>query len=220
MLALASAGTWLAATGANAQVSEEALEGAPPTSLAEAIAAAYHTNPTLEAERYELRATDESLAQANAELRPTADLQVTGGYSKVVPGRVTQANRPKLDRARFPNIISNTLSAEVVAEQPIYTGGRASANIAAANAEIRAAREGLRGVEGDLLLQTIATYVDVRRDANVLGLRRKNLAQLESTLAEVQARREAGELTRTDIAQAMTQLAAARAQTNGPDQCV
>lgn len=188
-----------------------------PVTLAGAIAAAYRTNPTFEAQRYELRATDEGLAQAYAQLRPSADVQVTGTYSKIVPGRITQANRSPIDRLRSPNIISNTLNAEVIAEQPLYTGGRASADIAAAKADIRAGREGLRSLEGDLLLQTIGAYVDVRRDAMVLGIRRKNLAQLEATLAEVQARREAGELTRTDIAQAMTQLAAARAQTNAAE---
>lgn len=187
------------------------------TTLADAIAEAYRSNPTLQAQRYELRATDESLAQAYAELRPSADIQVTGTYSKIVPGNITQASRSPADRLASPNIISNTLSAEVVAEQPLYTGGRASADIAAASSDIRAGREGLRGAEGDLLLQTIAAYAEVRRDAEILGIRRKNLAQLEATLAEVQARREAGELTRTDIAQAMTQLAAARAQTNAAE---
>lgn len=218
IVALTSVGTWpLAATGALAQEPDVVSQEPQLTSLSEALASAYRTNPTLEAERYELRATDENLAQAYAELRPTADLQVTGGYSKIVPGRVTQANRSPADRLASPNIISNTLGAEISAEQPLYTGGRASADIAAASADIRAAREGLRGVEGDLLLQTIATYVGVRRDANILDIRRKNLTQLETTLGEVQARREAGELTRTDIAQAMTQLAAARAQTNAAE---
>lgn len=207
----------LTTTGTIAQVPDVGVPDAVPATLADAIAAAYRSNPTLEAGRYELRATDETLAQAYSELRPTAELQAIGTYSKVVPGRITQANRSPIDRLRSPNIISNTLNAELTAEQPLYTGGRASADIAAAKADIRAGQEGLRGLEGDLLLQTIGAYVDIRRDLMVLGIRRKNLAQLEATLAEVQARREAGELTRTDIAQAMTQLAAARAQTNAAE---
>lgn len=223
MAALASAGAAFMVPASFAQGTGAPTNEAPAANsdeavtLADAIAEAYRTNPTLEAQRYELRAADEGLAQAYAELRPSADVQVTGAYSRIVPGRITQANRSPLDRLRSPNIVSNTLSAEVAAEQPLYTGGRASADIAAANADIRAGREALRGVEGDLLLQTIGAYVDVRRDAKVLDIRRKNLAQLVATLAEVQARREAGELTRTDIAQAMTQLAAARAQTNAAE---
>ena len=216
MVALAPQPSLAQALGGPAPEVSPSIDG-PAVTLAEALAEAYRTNPTLAAQRYELRATDESLAQAYAELRPSADVQVTGTYSKIVPGQITQANRSPVDRLLSPNIISNTLNAEVAAEQPLYTGGRASADIAAAKADIRAGREGLRSVEGDLLLQTIGAFVDVRRDAMVLGIRRKNLAQLESTLAEVQARREAGELTRTDIAQAMTQLAAARAQTNAAE---
>jgi outer membrane protein len=75
-------------------------------------------------------------------------------------------------------------------------------------------RARLRGIEGDLLLELIAAYCDVRRDTRVLAIRAKTVRVLEATLDEIVARREAGELTRTDIAQAQSQLLAARAQLN------
>jgi outer membrane protein len=72
----------------------------------------------------------------------------------------------------------------------------------------------LRGTEGDLLLQVITSYADIRRDAQSLRLRAANLRQLQGTLDEVKARREAGELTRTDIGLAETQLQLAMTQYN------
>lgn len=178
------------------------------TSLADAIALAYRSNPTLQAQRYDLRAIDENLGLALSELRPTSQFQLTSQYSKTVPGRTTQATR---FGASSPIITSNSLSAQIVVNQPIYTGGKASADIAAANAAIRAGRSGLAASEGDLLLQTITAYVDVRRDARSLAIRQADLGQLRATLDEVRARRDAGELTKTDIAQTETQIEGAAA---------
>ena len=180
-------------------------EAAADTSLADAISEAYRTNPTLQAARYDLRATDENLGLALSELRPSSELQFTTQYNKTVPGRVTQATR----FATSPIITSNSLGGQFIVNQPISTGGKASADIAAANAAIRAGRAGLEATEGDLLLRTISAYMDIRRDTRELAIRKADLGQLEATLEEVYARREAGELTKTDIAQTETQIQSA-----------
>jgi len=190
----------------------------PPTvTLAQAIEQAYRANPTIGAQRYELRATDESLAQALAQTRPTAEVQVSGGYDRTVPGRITQAGRPLIDRLLSPTIEQNDVGAQLIVNQPLLTGGRARAAEASATEDIRAGREVLRRAEGDLLAQVIAAYVDVRRDTQAVRIRRINMRVLQSTLDEVIARREAGELTRTDIAQAQTQRAAAQVQLNAAE---
>lgn len=185
-------------------------EPAPTETLAQALRDAYDSAPTLQASRYHLRANDEDYALALAELRPTTALQVTGTYQKTVPGRVTQATR----FGGSPIITSNALTAEVIVNQPLFTGGKAAADRDAATAEIRAGRELVRSTEGDVLLQVVTAYVGVRRDAAVLRLYGANLRQLQATLDEVEARRVAGELTRTDIAQAETQLQQAETNTN------
>ena len=177
----------------------------PPAdmSLSEAIALAYRTNPTLQAGRYDLKATDQNLGLALSELRPTSEVQITGQYDRSAAGRLTQAKR---FGATSSISTTNTLGAQLIVTQPILTGGKASADIAAANAEIRAGRAGLQATEGDLLLETITSYLDVRRDARALAIRQADLGQLRATLEEVHARRTAGELTRTDIAQTETQI--------------
>jgi outer membrane protein len=194
-------------------VLEVQAEGAPTETLAQALESAYQTNPSLQANRYELRSADEDFAQALSELRPTTQIQIDAGYLRQVPdeqGGIFGSS---------PSIIhSNSLNGSLSIEQPVYTGGKATADADAAAGAIRAGRAGLRAAEGDLFLRVIGAYVDVRRDVSVLALRSANLRQLQATLDEVIARREAGELTRTDIAQADTQLQAARAQTNAAEQ--
>lgn len=187
-------------------------EPAPDTTLADALALAYRSNPTLQARRYDLRAIDENLGQALSELRPNSELQVTSQYNKTVPGRTTQLTRSLTDRLNSSIISSNTLGAQLIVTQPLYTGGKASADIAGAEAAIRAGRAGLMATEGDLLLQTITAYMDVRRDTRSLAIRKADLSQFEATLKEVHARRIAGELTRTDIAETETQMQSAETQ--------
>ena len=193
-------------------------EPEPTETLAEALDAAYRTSPALQARRYDLRATDEDYAQALAELRPTAELQVTGNFTRTLAGRITQGRRSFADQLKGSTFNENRASAEVTVEQPLYTGGRATADALAARGAIRAGREELRGTEGDLFLRVISAYAAIRRDGRTLALRKASIDQIKATLDEVTARREAGELTRTDIAQAATQLDAAIATANIAEQ--
>ena len=193
-------------------------EPAPTETLADALDAAYRSSPALQARRYDLRATDEDYAQALAELRPTAQLQVTGNFTRTLAGRITQGRRSFADQLKGSTFNENRASAEVTVDQPLYTGGRATADALAGSAAISAGREELRATEGDLFLRVISAYAAIRRDGRTLALRKASIDQIKATLDEVTARREAGELTRTDIAQAATQLDAAIATANIAEQ--
>lgn len=180
--------------------------------LASVLAEAYASNPALAAQRYDLRATDDGLGIALSRTRTTAQFQATTAYDYTDPGAITQAARSLADRLNNPNIGRNDVATQLVVDQPLWTGGRAFAEIGSARADIAAGREALRAAEGNLLVDLIAAYADVRRDGKVLLIRERNVTVLGQTLAEVIARRRAGELTRTDIAQAEAQLMAAQVQ--------
>lgn len=66
-------------------------------------------------------------------------------------------------------------------------------------------------------MDLIAAYADIRRDVRALAIRRRNLTALDATYAEIVARREAGELTRTDISQAEAQRQSAQVQLNAAE---
>ena len=181
--------------------------------LASAIAHAYHDNPTLEGARYDLSASDERIVQALSELRPTASFQASGGYDRSQLGLVSQSKNPFT-----PTIVGqSTNQTELLVEQPLLTGGRATADRRTAEAGVRSQREQLRISEGDLLLAIITAYVDVRRYAATRDIWIANVQELEALAKEIRARRAAGELTLTDVAQADSQLEAARAQVIGAD---
>jgi len=192
-------------------VSTLALVVAAPAhgqTLAEAIAEAYRTNPTIEGSRYDLDAADEALPQARSQLRPSAELDVTGSFDRTIEGDASRRSNPfgpdKFNR--------NTVRPEFTISQPLYTGGRATAARDSAIAAIRSSREQLRGAEGDLLLAVITAYVDVRRYGQSLRIWQASTDELTKITQEIQDRYDVGDLTLTDVSQARAQLAIAKQQ--------
>ena len=178
--------------------------------LAEAIALAYDSNPTLQAQRATQRALDENWVQARSGYRPQASAQGRVGYSEVRrPGGVDR----NLNGIRDPegrNLVeSNSAIATLSLSQPLYTGGRVAATVSAAEADILTGRENLRRTESSVLQAVIQACVDVRRDQEALRIRQENVGVLRRQL-ESTARFDVGEITRTDVAQSEARLAAAQ----------
>ena len=170
--------------------------------LADAIVLAYQSNPTLQGGRAQLKALNETYVQAKAGWRPTVSLQVAGQYSKA---QSPDGFGGKTDSE------TNTGQAGLTVSQPIYTGGRTATEVRATEADILAGREQLRALEDSTLQGVIGAYADVLRDQHVLSIREQDLSLLQSQLDDARARFKAGEITRTDVEQSQTQLAASRA---------
>ncbi|MFN3514144.1 MAG: TolC family outer membrane protein [Phenylobacterium sp.] len=187
------------------------LAAAPASAetLADAIALAYETNPTLQAQRATQRALDETWVQARTGYRPTLNASATAQWRETrVPGGVPQANGTTL----YGPQETDAGSAGLTLTQPLYTGGRVAAALSAAEADILNGRENLRRIETQVLALVITAYVDVRRDQEALRIREENVRVLQRQLEESQARFDVGEITRTDVAQSEARLAAAQAQ--------
>ncbi len=189
------AATLLMAGAAVAALAGGAAMPAHAETLADAIALAYQSNPTLQRARAQQRALDETYVVARAGWRPSVSVSGNMRYS---------------DTSGLGD--SNSGGVSLSASQPIFTGGRTSAEVRAAMAGVMAGREGLRGIEGDILQAVVQAFEDVRRDFTILGIRQNNVELLTQQLNETQTRFEVGQVTRTDVAQAQAQLAAAKAQ--------
>ncbi len=188
-----------------------AISLAPPAraeTLTEALAAAYATNPDLNAERAALRGTDENVPRAKSALRPTVTGSANTGRrlqrTQRTRGTVTTTNPitgattvgPRTSRDdSWPSGYSVTL------DQTIFEGLQNVNAIRAAEASVRAGREQLRATEQQVLLDGVIAYVDVLRDKAVVGLRENNVKVLTEQLKATQDRFDVGEVTRTDVAQ-------------------
>jgi len=179
--------------------------GASAETLTDAIALAYETNPTLQSQRAQLRATDEEWVQAEAGLRPT--VSASGSYQY----QHEQISIPSV--AGFSTSIAGPVgNAVVTVNQPIFTGGLATSKLNAAQADILAGREGLRRTEITVIQSVVGAYLDVRRDQEQLAISQDNVNVLARQLDETTAKFDAGVLTRTDVAQSQARLAQARSQ--------
>ncbi|MEW5688208.1 MAG: TolC family outer membrane protein [Pseudomonadota bacterium] len=184
--------------------------------LADAIALAYQNNPTLQAQRATQRALDESYLQARTGWRPTLTLGGQAQWTETqtpLLGRQQDFNGDGVpDSAGTPGSVrSNSGAAQLTFTQPLWTGGRVSASVNAAQADVLAGRENLRRIEASVLVSVIQAYADVRRDIEALRIRQENVNVLTRQLQESQARFDVGEVTRTDVAQSQARLAQAQA---------
>jgi outer membrane protein len=172
--------------------------------LADAITLAYQSNPTLQAQRATLRATDETYAQARAGYEPTASLQAS----------VTTENNNEVAAVNSTQGVGavQSSSATLTLSQPLYTGGRVARAIDAADATIRAGREALRTTEQTIILNVVQVYVGVRHDQRVLKIADDSVTLLQRQFDEINARHNVGEITLTDVAQTRERVLAARAQ--------
>jgi outer membrane protein len=175
--------------------------------LADALALAYDSNPTLQAQRAAQRALDETYVQARTGWRPTLGLSFQATYE--------QLRRPRaLAAANFSPTIVEANTGQLLARfiQPIWTGGRTAASVDASKADVLQGRENLRRVESQVLGQVIQAYADVRRDQAALVIQKENLTVLERQLEESNARFNVGEITRTDVALSQARLSGSQAQ--------
>lgn len=181
------------------------------TTLEEALTYAYRTNPGLQSQRDKLLAIDESYVQARAEFSPTLSLQVQSDYSREHQGREIRLRELHSSTSIPDYLEQNSVTGQLVVSQPLYTSGRFAAGLKAADAGVRSGREALRTAEANLLFSVIQVYTSVERDQEAMNIRALNLDMLKHQVAETVARQKAGEVTRTDVAQAQAQLASEEA---------
>jgi len=171
--------------------------------LGDAMALAYQSNPTLQAQRATQRALDETYVQAMANFRPQITVQssVSGEHNNEIADTTGRL-------AGTTDLNSNSIQIS----QPLYTGGRLAAGVSAAVAGVLAGRETLRAAEETTLQNVVQVYVDVRRDQESVEIAQENVELLQRQLDESRARFAVGDITRTDVALAETRVAGARAQ--------
>lgn len=167
-------------------------------SLQEAWTLAYQHNPSLEAERASLRATDEQVSQALSNWRPSID--ATGSVGR------TQQYAPELAPFEDPRYSGTARSYGAQLKQPLFRGFRTLAETEAAQKQVLAGRAKLRSAEQQLFLDTASSYLGLLRDQAVLELERHHEAVLSDKLSETHTRAQGGELTRTDERQAESRL--------------
>ena len=184
--------------GAAALATLAAAAPARATTLGDAIAYAYDTNPGLQAQRAALRALDENYVQART------------GYGLQISAQASFTNYNFENSVAVGSANTQTDSQAVSLTQPIWTGGRVKARVSQAEATIRTGRENLRRFEYDLLTRVVTAYVNVRRDEQLLRIVQDTIQVLERQLSDTEAKFKVRTLTATDVAQSQARLSQQR----------
>lgn len=169
-------------------------QGARAETLSDALSSAYTNSNLLEQNQALLRAADENVSSAVASLRPV--LSFTSSLSTSDPLTTTK---------RWAS--STAVSLRWLA----YDFGARKLQIEALKEVVLATRQALISLEQQVLFDAVSAYMEYRSAAESVALARNNLTLITRELRAARDRFEVGEVTRTDVAQAESRLAASRA---------
>lgn len=163
--------------------SAHAADTSAPTDFSGIIRHVYENNPTINVARERYRGVQELYPQARAGWLPSINADGT-----------------------------NTKEASLTLDQPIFRGGRTTAEIKRANDLIAAAQAELRQAELNVLQDVMSAATDIAHDEKIVALLAENENALRQERDAAQERFSMGDVTHTDVKQAEVRLARATAR--------
>jgi outer membrane protein len=189
------------------------LAAAWADTLPGALAEAYRTNPTLNAQRASVRAIDENVPQQLAGYRPRVTVTATGGQQSLSTTSKAASGVPGVDASYITQSGYNTpFSTGLTITQTLFNGFQTANRTRQAEAQVLAARANLSVAEQNVLLNAVIAYMNLLRDEAIVNLQKSNVEVLQEQLRQTRDRFNVGEVTRTDVAQAESSLAGGRSQ--------
>ena len=163
--------------------------------LDSALAKAYQGNPQLNAQRALVRATDENV--------PAGALWVSAESC----GNCSPRRRAKFitEQSPLPNgkFVTSLKAAQkfatysygATASQTLFNGLQTANRTRTAESQVMAAREGLRVLEQNVLLNAATIYMDVLRDSGNVEIQQSNVTALRQVLEQTNKRFSRGDVT-------------------------
>ncbi len=179
-----------------------------------ALIKAYQNNPSLNSQRAAVRAIDENVPQALSGYRPRVSITATGGEQSQSSTIVSNPARlPGTAPIYFTQSGYNApFSTGATITQTLFNGFQTANRTRQAESQVLAARANLSLTVQTVLLSAVTAYMNLLRDTAILDLQRRNVEVLQEQLRQTRDRFNVGEVTRTDVAQAESSLAAGRSQ--------
>src|SRR5579883_2482678 len=151
------AGSWVRRgllAGAAALALSSALEPARAETIEEALATAYQSNPTLQAERAAVRVQDEGVAQALSGWRPTVTLNSNVGE------QVQEVDSKAFGVSTHRSSEPTPRGASLTVTQNIYKGGAIEAQTRQSEFLVLVERSRLQLTEQTVLVNAATAYMD------------------------------------------------------------
>ncbi len=198
------------------------VAGVRAETIESALVRSYQNNPQLNAQRAQVRVTDEGVPQALSGYRPK--INVTASAAGQYLDSLTTQPAIRLQNIYGSNVgalgktstglagFDGTRAVGGTLTQTFFNGFVTANKTRQAESNVSQQREGLRVLEQTVLLAAATSYMDYLRDSAIVEVNRSNVRVLEQTLKQTQDRFNVGEVTRTDVAQSQAQLAQGQTQ--------
>ncbi len=194
------------------------LAAAPAASaetLDDAIARALAGDPSLASARSDLEAARADVRAARAEFLPSLSASVSYSASRDESDAQSSVDTdgdgiPDTVFSEAGSYTTESGSAGLDVSQTVYTGGRVSANLAAAKAEEARVRATVQALEDDLVLTVVGAYASILYGEQEVVIRRQEVERLAQEVEAGIVRFEVGASTRTDLYTAEAELADGR----------
>jgi outer membrane protein len=173
-----------------------------------ALVQAYQNNPSLNAQRAALRVIDENVPQALSGYRPKVSFTALSGYNFENATQSLPINGNLVTTNYAEQFVSRSVG--LSGTQTLFNGFQTANRTRQAESQVDGARETLRVTEQQVLLDAATSYMNLLRDGAILELNQNNVQVLTEQLKQTRDRFNVGEVTRTDVAQAGSRLAAGR----------
>ena len=173
--------------------------------LSEALNQAYKNNPELNAERENIKVSEENLKISRSEFLPSVTL--SGSKSEEDTEKLT-------DRSGNNSAITdvNPKTTSITVEQKLFQGLGGIADLQKNKIGLSLAKAELLKTEQEILYKAIEAYTGLILALEKLDINKQNLNLLERQVETDQARLEKGQIKVADVAQSESSLAGANAK--------
>jgi len=189
---------------------EVELQGTQPITLRQAVDLAIRNNPQLRQTRQQLDQAQAQLDQARAANNPTVSVNA----NLVQAGQENAVEVPQSPLGETETEIRSsdaaTLSGNLEVNYALFTSGRRSSLIRAAEGQVRVQQLEIEQQLNELILQVADAYYDLQQSGAQVRIFQSNLEQAEQSLRDAEALERAGVGTRFDVLQAQVDVANAQ----------
>ena len=174
------------------------------TTLVQALNKAYKDNSKLNAERENLKISEEEINEAKSEFLPT--ITISGYISDENTTRQTDRDGKVSESSFEPS------QQKILIEQSLYEGKGRFANLKKNNIGYELAKFNLKKIEQEILFESIEIYSNLVLSNKKIKINKENVNLFERQIETDKSRLERGEISLTDLAQSEASLAGAKAQ--------
>ncbi|TRW92082.1 TolC family protein [Candidatus Methylobacter oryzae] len=175
--------------------------------LEDAWNSALNNNHQIKSAKADTSASEQQLQSAQGQRLP--DLNVSSGYTQYseTPAAKTQIAG---QTAQFSTAQAGSVKAQAIASVPIFTSGRISHNINAAEASLQAVQSNEMTSVLNIKMQVAEAYIAVLRIESLLQVALSHVGTLEQHMKDVNSLFEQGMVARNDVLAANVELANAQ----------